>query len=307
MPVRRGRTRPPSTAPDRVAPIVRGVAASPGRFTLGAAAVLAFAAHRSRLRRPSFRRVQGYHDYAEMVGDIDAVIAAHPTIVSKKQIGTSYEGRPIWIVKISDNVEKDENEPEVLIERLEHSREHLTVEQALEIIHLLADNYGPATSLGQRVTSMVKTREIWIVPMINPDGAEYDISGNQFQNWRRNRQPIPGGSQIGVDLNRNWGYMWGCCGGSSGTPGATTYRGPSPWFAPEIDALRDFVLSRRVGGRQQITEAISWHTFNEQVMWPYGYTYADVPRTMTADDHAAFVALGTGMANRNGYTAAADE
>ena len=67
-------------------------------------------------------------------------------------------------------------------------------------------------------------------------------------------------------------------------------------------ALRDFVLSRRINGRQQITEAISWHTFNEEVMWPYGYTTTDVPRTMTADDHAAFVALGTGMADRNGYT-----
>jgi hypothetical protein len=140
--------------------------------------------------------------------------------------------------------------------------------------------------------------------MVNPDGAEYDISsGTGFQNWRRNRQPIPGSTTIGVDLNRNWGYMWGCCGGSSGTPGTTQYRGPHPWFAPEVRALRDFVLSRVINGRQQITAAISWHTFNEQVMWPYGYTKTDLPRTMTADDLAAFKALGTQMANRNGYTA----
>ena len=65
--------------------------------------------------------------------------------------------------------------------------------------------------------------------MVNPDGAEYDISGGQFHNWRRNRQPIPGSNSIGIDLNRNWGYMWGCCHGSSGKPGTTTYRGPSPW------------------------------------------------------------------------------
>ncbi len=244
---------------------------------------------------------QGYHDYAEMMDDIDSVIAAHPNIVAKQSIGQSYEGRTIWAIKISDHVATDEDEPEVLMESLHHAREHLTVEQSLEIIHLLADNYNLATTLGQRVTDIVNSREIWVVPMVNPDGAEYDISGGQFQNWRRNREPIPGSSSIGVDLNRNWGYMWGCCHGSSGTPGTTTYRGPSPWFAPEVVALRDFVLSRRVNGRQQITEAISWHTFNEQVMWPYGYTTTDVPRTMTADDHAAFVALGTGMANRNGY------
>jgi hypothetical protein len=250
---------------------------------------------------------EGYHDYAEMMADIDVVLADRPAIISKQSIGQSYEGRTIWAIKISDNVGADEPEPEVLFEHLHHAREHLTVEQALEIIHLLTDNYraNPAnitTQLEQRVSDIVNSREIWIVPMVNPDGAEYDISSGQFQNWRRNRQPVPDSSALGVDLNRNWGYKWGCCGGSSGKPGTSTYRGPSAWYAPEVVALRDFVLSRRVGGVQQISEAISWHTFNEQVMWPYGYTTNDVPRDMTADDHAAFVKLGTEVAQRNGYT-----
>ena len=246
----------------------------------------------------------GYHDYAEMMADINSVIADHPGIVAKQSIGQSYEGRTIWAIKISDNVGSDENEPEVLMDHLHHAREHLTVEQALEIIHLLADNYraSPQSDIQQRVASIVDSREIWIVPMLNPDGGEFDISTGKFQNWRRNRQPVPNSSALGVDLNRSWGYKWGCCGGSSGTPGTTTYRGPSAWYAPEVRALRDFVLSRRVGDRQQITAAISWHSFNEQVMWPYGYTRTDIPRDMTTDDHAAFVALGTGMANRNGYT-----
>ena len=247
---------------------------------------------------------EGYHDYAEMMADIDAEIAAHPNIISKRSIGQSYEGRTIWVIKISAHVGIDEAEPEVLFEAMHHAREHLAGEEALHLIHLFVDNYKQPTPLGQRVTALVKSREIWIVPMVNPDGAEYDISsGTGFQNWRRNRQPIPGSSQIGVDLNRNWGYMWGCCGGSSGTPGSTTYRGPSAWFAPEVRALRDFVLSRVINGRQQIREAISWHTFNEQIMWPYGYTRADLPRTMTAEDLAAFRAIGTSMASRNGYTA----
>ncbi len=282
----------------------RGVATS---MAMGALALLVLGGAPAEAARASDfpPGYQGYQDYAGMMDDINAVIAAHPGIVAKQAIGQSYEGRTIWVVKISDHVNTDENEPEVLFEHLHHAREHLVVEQALEIIHLLADNYStsPATDLQRRVSNIVNTREIWIVPMVNPDGAEYDISTGQFQNWRRNRQPIPGSSSIGVDLNRNWGYMWGCCHGSSGQPGSTTYRGPQPWFAPEVRALRDFVLSRRVGGKQQITEAISWHTFNEQVMWPYGYTKTDVPRTMTADDHAALVALGTGIADRNGYTA----
>ncbi len=252
---------------------------------------------------------EGYHTYDEMLANINAVIAAKPRTVAKRAIGQSYEGRTIWAVKISDNVGRDENEPEVLFESLHHAREHLTVEQALRVIHLLADNYRAKASamendLQRRVSAIVRSREIWIVPMVNPDGGEYDRGdGTGFENWRKNRQPTPNPSAIGTDLNRNWGYKWGCCGGSSGNPTTITYRGPRAWSTPEVAALRDFVLSRNINGRQQIRASISWHTFNEQIMWPYGYTKADLPRTMTADDLDAFRALGQGMAARNGYVA----
>jgi hypothetical protein len=246
---------------------------------------------------------EGYHDYGEMVAELDAIVAGKPKIARKVSIGQSYEGRTIWALKISDRVASDENEPEVLMDALHHAREHLTVEMALHVARLLTDNFKQPGVLGQRVTDIVKSREIWIVPMLNPDGGEYDISdpSGEFLGWRRNRQPIPGASPIGVDLNRNWGFKWGCCGGSSGTPGASTYRGPSPWFSPEVKALRDFVLKRVKNGRQQIRAAISWHTWNEQIMWPYGYTTQDVPRTMTPDDHDALSALGHDMADLNGY------
>ncbi|MEP6638926.1 MAG: M14 family zinc carboxypeptidase, partial [Chloroflexota bacterium] len=73
--------------------------------------------------------------------------------------------------------------------------------------------------------------------------------------------------------------------------------------APESRAIRDFMASRRIGGRQQIKTAITFHTAGEQILWPYGYTKADVPLDMTADDHAALVALGRKMAATNGYAA----
>ena len=63
------------------------------------------------------------------------------------------------------------------------------------------------------------------------------------------------------------------------------------------------MLSRRVGGFQQIKLAITFHTAGEQILWPYGYTRTDVPSDMTRDDHAALVALGKRLASRNGYTA----
>ena len=98
----------------------------------------------------------------------------------------------------------------------------------------------------------MNSREIWIVFAVNPDGAEYDLTGNPYREWRKNRQPNSGTTAVGTDLNRNYGYRWGCCGGSSGSKSALTYRGPKAFSAPETQAMRDFMTSRRIGGVQQI-------------------------------------------------------
>ena len=71
--------------------------------------------------------------------------------------------------------------------------------------------------------------------------------------------------------------------------------------------MRDFINSRVVGGRQQITAAITFHTAGEQVLWPYGYTYADVPVDMTVDDHAALRAIGGRLAEQERLQADAVE
>jgi carboxypeptidase T len=238
-----------------------------------------------------------YHTYAEMEAFLDATVAAYPEIAQKFSIGRSYEGREIWAIKISDNVHTDEDEPEVIFDGLVHARERATAEMNIYLIRLLTENYGS----NARITSIVDSTEIFVIPMLNPDGGEYDIASGQFREWRRNRQQIPNSTKRGVDLNRNFGFKWGCCGGSSGKPGAWNYRGPSAWFAPEVRAYRDFVNSRVVSGRQQIRAGISWHSAGRQVLWPYGYTRTDVPKTMSAADHKAFVALAKEMARLNGY------
>ncbi|HEY7599994.1 MAG TPA: M14 family zinc carboxypeptidase [Candidatus Limnocylindrales bacterium] len=241
---------------------------------------------------------EDYHDYAEMVAELDRAVADHPSIVRKFSIGRSYEGRQLWAAKISDNVNLDEDEPEALFDSLIHAREHLTVEMNLYLLHLLTDGYGSDA----RITDIVDTREIFLIFMLNPDGGEFDIAGDEFAFWRKNRQPIPGSTQVGIDPNRNFGFKWGCCNGSSGKPRDETYRGWAPWVAPEVQAYRDFIRSRVVGGRQQIRVAISWHTSSELILWPYGYTDQVGVRTMTTDDRRAFEALGTAMAEMNGYT-----
>jgi len=239
-----------------------------------------------------------YHNYAELTAAVNKVVADHPGIARKISIGTSYQGRDLMAVKISDNVGTDENEPEILFNSQQHAREHLTVEMAIYLMNLFTDSYGSDT----RVTNVVNSREIWIVPSVNPDGSEYDIATGSYRSWRKNRQPNSGSSYIGTDLNRNWGYNFGCCGGSSSSKSSDTYRGPSAFSAPETAALRNFVNSRVVGGVQQIKANIDFHTYSQLVLWPYGYTTANTATGMNADQYNTFATLGQQMAATNNYT-----
>jgi predicted deacylase len=233
----------------------------------------------------------GYHDYAAMSAQVAAVAAAHPDIVRRFSIGRSYQGRKLWAVKVSDNVAIDELEPEVLLVAGQHAREHITVEQALYLLDQL-------TSRDPRIVDLVSRTEVWIVFNMNPDGSEYDTRGEFPRFWRKNRQPANG-----TDLNRNWGWHWGCCGNVSRNPRDDAFRGPRPFSAPETRALRDFVRSRQIGGAQQIKAAIDFHSAAELVLWPYGYTRANTAEGMTAAQYRRLARLGRTMAHANGYKA----
>jgi len=242
-----------------------------------------------------------YHSYPEMVSHIKQVAADHPDIVRIFSIGQSHRGRKLWAAEVSDRVGVDEGEPEVLFDGLHHAREHLSGEMPIYILDLLSSQYGQSTDLGRRVTKLVDKRRTWIIFMVNPDGLQYDLTGSPYRSWRKNRQPIPGSRKVGTDVNRNYGYKWGCCGGSSGRPGAWNYRGPRAWSTPEARAVRDFVNGRVVDGRQRIRTHVTFHTAGEMVLWPYAYTRKDLPPDMTSLDLAAFRAMGKAMAATNGY------
>ena len=240
-----------------------------------------------------------YHNYAELVAAIEQTVAAYPGIVRVSTAGFSREGRAILAVKISDEPDIDDPaEPAVLFMSLHHAREHLTVEMALEIIRLFTEGYGDDPVL----TNLVNTREIWVLPNINPDGGEYDIETGVYRYWRKNRRfnglDSLGNSIFGVDLNRNYGYRWSLEPGSSGTPSDETYRGPAAFSEPETLAVRDFVLAH-----PDITAAITFHTYAELILYPYGYTYDDLPADMTPVDLMVFRKLAGDMAATNGYVA----
>jgi carboxypeptidase T len=240
----------------------------------------------------------GWHDPGEMETIIKATQVAYPNLVRVFSIGKSWEGRDIWAAKVSDNVAVDEDEPEVMVDALHHAAEHLGVEQALYLLNLLTSAYAT----DPQVHRLVDSREIWIIFAVNPDGWVYDISDNTYHYWRRNRQHNFNNPNLGVDLNRNYPYEWGCCGGSDERNWAWNYRGPYPLSAPESTAIVHFVRSRVVNGVEQIRTHVTLHTDGEFVLYPWAYSYSH-REGMNQTDYQVFVAMARKMAGLSRYTA----
>ena len=192
--------------------------------------------------------------------------------------------------RISNDASDNLSEPGVFFVGQHHAREHMTVEVALSLLHLFAESTTPA------VTTLVNSRQIYIVPSLNPDGSEYDIATGSYRFWRKNRQP--NATAVGTDQNRNYSYRWGCCGGSSGNGGSDTYRGPTPLSTPEDARMADFMIAH-----PNVTTGISYHSYGNLILYPYGYTYTDLPPDMTALDRDTFVAMGAEMQRTTGYHA----
>jgi hypothetical protein len=220
-----------------------------------------------------------YHTYGELTTELQAIDFFYGSIAKLVSIGQTWEGRDIWAMKISDNVDVDEDEPEVYITGNHHAREWMTVEVPLYFLHWITGNY----STNGTAQFLVNNREIWVVPMVNPDGREYDGAGpgddpGVNMMWRKNRRDNGDGTW-GVDLNRNYGFMWGGAGATADT-GHELYAGPSAFSEPETQATRDFVRNR------SFVTAISYHSYSQLILWPWGVFSEPAP------DHVPMRALG---------------
>jgi hypothetical protein len=223
-----------------------------------------------------------YHTYGEMVTELFQIAANHASITDLTSIGKSYEGRDIWSMKVSDNAQLEEDEPEVIIYGLHHAREWMTPEVCMYIINFLTGNY----SMNSSVQRIVDEREVWIIPMVNPDGRVFDGEDDPavYVNWRKNMFPNWDGS-TGVDLNRNYAFMWGGAG-SSDDPSNAVYRGAGPFSENETQAIRNLAL------QHDFVFSISYHSSGQIILYPWGNTLNP------SKDDALFSALGWGMSNR---------
>ena len=231
-----------------------------------------------------------YNTFDEIVATLDAIRAAHPSLVAERvSLGQSREGRDIWMVEISDNPGLDEGEPEVLYTANHHARE---VQSPIVLLYWMWDLLDRVERGDPAAEGLVEGRRLFVVPVLNPDGYVYnettDPQGGGF--WRKNRR-VNGGGSFGVDLNRNYDYLWGLDDfGSSPTPSSETYRGPSPFSEPELQALRDFLE----GGRS-VRVALNYHTYSDLLLYPWSYDEVYTP------DHERFVAMAAAMTAENGY------
>ncbi len=205
-----------------------------------------------------WKKRTSYHSYEEIIDLMDSLVDAFPEICMKTVYGTSYGSRELSALKISDNVEVDENEAEVMFDGGIHGNEVGASENCIRFARDLCCDYNN----DEEITDLINNREIWIYVMVNPDG--------RVNNTRENNN--------GVDLNRDWGYMWDGWDNSSGA-----------YSQVESKALRSCSFNN------QFVIHTSYHSGTEYVSYPWSY------RTDTCPDRSHIDYLAALYSESSGY------
>jgi carboxypeptidase T len=215
-----------------------------------------------------------YHTLDEIAIELDTLAAAYPDIMRCDTIGySSTENLPIFAAKISDNVLQNEDEPELLYIGCHHAEEILGIEICMYMINDLLTKYGSDSA----VTYWVNNREIWFVPLFNPEGHGVVMSGMDTT-WRKNKRDNNNNGIFelaydGVDLNRNYAFYFEYGGGDD--PTQEYYRGPGPFSETETQAMSEFCFAHN------FTFAITYHSartgLGEVVYFPWLSSIIDAP------------------------------
>ncbi|MCO6439173.1 MAG: hypothetical protein J5J06_18945 [Phycisphaerae bacterium] len=227
------------------------------------------------VRKTQLAWFDDYHDYNAIVTYLNQLAAAHPTLAQVIPVGTTWEGRTIWGIRIA-GANQSPFAPSVIYFSSVHAREWIAATVPQYVATYLLDNYG----INATVTDLVDNVEWILIPVGNPDGYVY--TWTSYRLWRKNRRNNGDGS-FGVDINRNWGYEWGGAG-TSPTPSDDTYRGPSAFSEPETQALRDLFLAN-----PQTRAQLDIHSYSQLILWPWGFT-SELP-----PDQVVYSAVGLAM------------
>lgn len=251
----------------------------------------AYADYRAGLKQRYGENFQDYHSYAATIQIMERIAGQYPDLAALEVIGQSVEGRPIHALRISDHAaDIDPDRPAILLTGCHHAREWISVEVPLFYADYLTENFHKVGD----VTRLLRFAEIWIVPILNPDGYLYTWNSDRW--WRKNRKSMQApridwrtgepvvdpdtGQPIietvyGIDINRNYGFKWGLDSGSSGIPQTEVYRGPEAFSEPETRAIRDLMNGTTFAGRM-FKSVITYHNYSQLILYPNGYTTAPV-------------------------------
>ncbi len=209
-----------------------------------------------------------YHSYEEIINVIDSLSTNYPAICKKYSYGTSVEGRELAALKITDNVNSDETEAEILFDGGIHGDEVGGAENLVRFAEFLCSSYA----VDPEITALVNDREIWLYIMVNPDGR---VNMTRYNSY-------------GVDLNRDYGYMWAGDGSS-----------PGYYSQVETRAVRTCLLDN------QFVIHTSYHSGTEFLAYPWSYRPDPPPDQAHIHQLAGIYASSSGYANlpyEQGYT-----
>jgi hypothetical protein len=201
-------------------------------------------------------------DPSEVEAILRKINTAAPEVTRLEVIGQSLNGAPIYglLMSTTPNIEDVRyfSKPSMIVDGLHHAREVVTPEISIDFAMKVLE---AAYSQNERAIDILETWNIWIVPMLNVDGSKIVWSEDSY--WRKNARGS-GNRVFGVDINRNYGYRFSDCNGSSGRKGSQTYRGDHAESEPETKALINLA--------NQVLPAayISYHSFSELILFPYG-------------------------------------
>ncbi|UCF07850.1 MAG: hypothetical protein JSW28_09450, partial [Thermoplasmata archaeon] len=222
-----------------------------------------------------------YHTYEELVTELQEREQNHSFIVKLHNLTTTFEGRTVWAVKVSDDPKTDDpSEPDVLFVGGQKANSLISVEIALYLLAYLTDNYGTDDA----VTELVNSREIWILPLLNPDGHAY--IDNDTSGWKKNRRD--NGDTFGVNLNRNYGFNWGVDEHTSDESVDQNYHGPAPFSEPETQALKSLVEAH------SFVFSLSFTSPGKVITYPWGYSNESAPNGVLLHEIASDLAMYSG-------------
>lgn len=233
---------------------------------------------------------KGYHTYEQTVTELRDLSSKYPTLSKLYDIGDTWEkkkglaNRDIWAIQLTGKGDGSKK-PGIVFFGNHHARELVTVEIPLKLIKYLLESYDKNPD----IKNMLDTTEIWVVPMVNPDGHTLAEKG---QNWRKNKndnKDIGPNETLGVDLNRNYGYQWNT-GGTSDSTSSDTFHGKEAFSEPETQALRDFMTTHT-----NLKVMMSYHSFSNLILWPWGWSNNGTP------DAKKFETVGKKLGANSGY------